>query len=303
MKLQQLRYFVAVYEEGSVTSGATRAHATQSGLSMQIKDLEEQFGGPLFERSAKGVVPTEMGRRFYGYATQILRGVSEATQAMKAMQGEISGSVKAGLMPTFTRSVLPPALIQFSDEYPLVQTSVLEAYSAQLTRDVVQGLLDFAVVPAPASGEDTRIRYHLMGSDPEFLVSAPGGEHLTPVDLAKIGPLKLVLPGPDNARRAKIDAYLQTHSIEVAAILELDAMLGTLELVAHSDWKTILPGILCSADKGGEVRQLNPIVGGPSHVDYVMIEPKAASLSPAAQIFAEKLQQELDRQLVWHQNI
>ncbi|MGI9388078.1 MAG: LysR family transcriptional regulator, partial [Methyloligellaceae bacterium] len=58
MKLQQIRYFVAVYEEGSFTAAAEREHATQSGLSMQIKDLEKKLGVCLFERPSNGATPT-----------------------------------------------------------------------------------------------------------------------------------------------------------------------------------------------------------------------------------------------------
>ncbi|MDE0747614.1 MAG: LysR family transcriptional regulator, partial [Planktomarina sp.] len=302
MKLQQLRYFVAVYEVGSITGGAARTHATQSGLSMQIKDLEYQLNGSLFERSANGVIPTEMGRRFYIHATQILRSVNEATQEMRAIGEKLTGTVHAGLIPTFTRSILPATLTAMSSNYPLVETKVLEAYSDQLTQDVAQGMLDFAIVPAPTSGEELRTRNEYLGTDQEFLVSASDAQtqHMQPINLNKSGPYKLVLPGPANARRHRIDAYIQTHNIEVSQILELDSMLGTLELVASSDWKTILPGLVCLNDRQGDVRKLNPIVGSPLHVDYVMIEPKSSSLSNQSKIFANLLKKELHSKINWH---
>jgi len=319
MKLQQLRYFVAVLEAGSITAGAVRANATQSGLSMQIKDLEGQLGGILFERSTSGVQATEMGRRFYEHATGILRGVSEAERAMQALQDEVSGNVRVGLMPTLTRAILPPVLIQFTERYPLVNVSVVEAYSAQLTDDLLQGALDFAIVPAPTSSAlaptDSRqtsapegsARSHYLATDQEFLVSAPGllgaqPPHLAALDLAQQGPQKLVLPGIKNARRTKLDAYLHNQGVEVESILELDGMLATLELVARSDWKTILPGALCSADRAGVNRQLNPLLGAPLLVDYVLLEPSASSLSTAAQIFSDLLKQELESQINWYQH-
>ncbi|HAZ78315.1 MAG TPA: LysR family transcriptional regulator, partial [Porticoccaceae bacterium] len=201
MKLQQLRYFVAVYEVGSITGGAARAHATQSGLSMQIKDLEYQLKGSLFERSASGVTPTEMGNQFYTHATQILRSVDEATQAMRTMGEKLTGTIRAGLIPTLTRSILPTTLMAMSTNYPLVETKISEAYSDQLTQDVAQNELDFAIVPAPASGEELRTRNEYLGTDQEFLVSAANHEtqHMQPVNLTEGGPYKLVLPGTANA--------------------------------------------------------------------------------------------------------
>ena len=121
-----------------------------------------------------------------------------------------------------------------------------------------------------------------------------------PVNLTEGGPYKLVLPGTANARRHRIDAYIQTHNIKVSQILELDSMLGTLELVAASDWKTVLPGLVCLSDKQGDVRKLNPIIGSPLHVDYVMIEPKSSSLSNESKIFADLLKLELDNKINWH---
>ena len=302
MKLQQLRYFVAVYEVGSITGGAARAHATQSGLSMQIKDLEYQLKGSLFERSASGVTPTQMGNQFYTHATQILRSVDEATQAMRTMGEKLTGTIRAGLIPTLTRSILPTTLMAMSTNYPLVETKISEAYSDQLTQDVAQNELDFAIVPAPASGEELRTRNEYLGTDQEFLVSAANHEtqHMQPVNLTEGGPYKLVLPGTANARRHRIDAYIQTHNIKVSQILELDSMLGTLELVAASDWKTVLPGLVCLSDKQGDVRKLNPIIGSPLHVDYVMIEPKSSSLSNESKIFADLLKLELDNKISWH---
>lgn len=300
MKLQQLRYFVAVYEEGSVTAGAERAHATQSGLSMQIKDLEERYDAVLFERTANGVYPTEMGRRLYEYATRILKEVSEAEQGMKAMKGIVTGHVRVGLMPTFTRAIFPPAVLEFSENYPLVDVSVVEAYSAQLTKDVLQGLLDFAIVPATPETVQPGLRGLALGTDREFLVSrmGRGKKHMKPTSLKGTPELKLILPGKKNARRTRIDAYLKDNQVKLASLMELDAMLGTLELVAQSDWRTILPGALCIPDVEGDRLCLNPVMDFPE-IEYTIIEAKSGRLSHGAQLFADIIKQEFDKQVRW----
>ena len=300
MKLQQLRYFVAVYEEGSVTAGAERAHATQSGLSMQIKDLEERYDVVLFDRAAKGVHPTEMGRRLYEYATRILKEVAEAEQGMKALKGIITGHIRVGLMPTFTRAIFPPAVLEFGEKYPLVDVSVVEAYSAQLTKDVLQGQLDFAIVPASPVALQPGLRGHTVGVDREFMVSrmGRGKKHMKPIKLQGVPDLKLILPGSKNARRQRLDAYLKEQKVKLSAVMELDAMLGTLELVARSDWRTILPGAMCIPDVQSNELCLNPLLGAPQ-IEYMMIESKSARLSSGAQLFAEILQQEFDKQVLW----
>lgn len=303
MKLQQLRYFVAVYEEGSITAGAERAHATQQGLSMQIKDLEERFDAVLFERAAKGVHPTEMGRRFYEYATKILNEVAEAEQGMKALRGIVTGHVNVGLMPTFTRSIFPSAMLSFNEQYPLVDLSVVEAYSAQLIKDVLKGALDFAIVPGVVDDLPAGLLGRAIGRDREFLVSRwdDKGDHMKSVNLDQYDALKLILPSTKNSRRPRLDAYLKRNKIEVSALLELDAMMGTLKLVSRSDWRTIQPGALLTADVDDERFCLNPLIGAPE-VSYVLIEAESRRLSDGAQLFATIIQKEFDRQVQWAQD-
>ena len=103
MKLQHLRTFVVVYQERSFTSAASRVYATQSGLSMQIKELEEHLGVQLFERSTRGVLPTAAGSRYYERALRILRELDDARREIRVLKGELLGSVAIGVMPTISR--------------------------------------------------------------------------------------------------------------------------------------------------------------------------------------------------------
>ncbi|WP_170984301.1 LysR family transcriptional regulator [Rhodoligotrophos defluvii] len=296
MKLSQIRYFVAVYEEGSFTAAARRENATQSGLSMQIKELEAAMGAVLFIRQSSGVVPTRIGNRLYEHATQLLRQVSDIKQDISTMAGAVTGQVHVGLMPTFTRAVLAPALLRFTTQYPHVNVRITEAYSGVLSERVADRTLDFAMVPAGQTVPGIASRY--LGTDREYLLTsvATDREHLSPVRLAEEKrPLRLIVPSQANARRIRIENYLQSIGARVSALLEMDAMMGTLELVAKSEWVTILPGVLCAPDQDGRVRKLHPLVDPVLDVGYVLIEPATRSLSPVARLFADALAEELER--------
>lgn len=295
MKLQQLRFFVAVYEEGSFSAAATRVHATQSGISMQVRELEDRYGVQLLTRKSTGVTPTEAGRLFYAKAIDVLRAAATADEMLKRLSGTMTGHVRIGLIPTLTRSVLGEAMQNFTEAYPMVQLSVTEAYSFQLIEAVGREELDFAVVPAFEGHEN--LRSEPMGTDLEFLVGAPGEEHLRPVELSSHTPLRYVLPSLANSRRRRIDRYFADHHIQTEAILELDAMFGTLDLVARSNWHTILPGILCAVDMDGQRRRLQPISNPELTVSYSRIEPAAKPLNQAAEAFSSILQEELTKTL------
>jgi DNA-binding transcriptional LysR family regulator len=264
---------------------------------MHVRQIEERYGVTLFERSSTGVKPTEAGRRFYEAAIRVLDEASKAESVLRDLSGSTSGHVKIGLMPTFTRSVLGPVLIRAAKEAPNIRVSVHEAYSAILSQEVVEGRLDFAVVPAVDSA--LGLNAITMGQDRECLVcSANNTLNLgSSVKLSDLPPQSFVLPRSINARRPRIDHYFAVQNVTVKEVIELDSMLGTIDLVTQSDRVSILPGILCLPDLDGKRRQITPLNDPPLHTDYIRVTPKARDLSDAAQTIANILQEELNNAL------
>ena len=290
--LRDIRLFVAVYEERSFTAAAEREHATQSGVSQHIRKLEDRFGARLFSRDRGTVTPTPAGDSYYRRCVELLRAYQAADSSVRAYAGGLTGEIAVGLMPTMTRCALAPALSRFIRAHPNVALRVIEAYSAMLTGQVRSGTIDFAVVPGfpGLSG----LRSTLFMRTPEVLVSRPGAalKHLEPVALGALGPLKLVVPGAQNARRTLLEAYLAANGIAIERTLELDAMLGTLDFVANSDWVAILPGIMMVSDVERPLLTINPIVDPVLPLDLVLIEPLRRTLSSPAQAFVDMLRAE-----------
>jgi DNA-binding transcriptional LysR family regulator len=261
-------------------------------VSQHIRKLEDVFGVRLFERSSTRITPTPAGEAYYVHCLEVLRAHEAAVSAIGRFRGGIAGQISVGLMPTMTRSALAPALARFSAANPNVSISITEAYSGVLTSQVRAGQHDFAIVPALRGARGIRSRPFM--STPEVLVSARGSglAHMQPVRLAELGAIKVILPGPLNTRRETLTGYFSANGVVVERIMELDAMMGTLDLVSRTDWMTILPGIMMSADIERRGFTVNPLSDPAMSVELVLIEPARSSMSAAASAFLAVLQDE-----------
>ena len=291
--LRQIRAVIAVCEEGSFTRAAARENATQSGISQHVAAVERKLGVKLFERTSGGVTATPAGLRYYKSCVEAVGALENAAEQARSLAGQVTGELRIGLMPTFTRAVLAPVLDDFVPRCPEVRLHIVEGYSGLLTQMVLDGELDFAVVPAFEGA--TGLKARLLVRDREMLISGPrrGLTPLAAIRLADVRPLKIVVPGPDNIRRRNLDTYFQSHGVEVEAMLEMDAMIATLEFVARSDWVTVLPSVISVNDIGRGELIVNPIVGPELHAEFVLIQPTRRSLSTQARLFLERFEQEV----------
>jgi len=298
--LRQIRAIIAVCEEGSFTRAATRENATQSGISQHVAAAEHALGVKLFERSAAGVKPTPAGQRYYKRCIEAVGQLDSANEEVRGFASRVTGDLRIGLIPTLTRAALAPTLERFTPQYPDVRLHIVEGYSGLLTDMVLADELDFAVVPTFEGRVGLKSR--LILRDREMLLSSPklGFEPLQPVRLKDCGSLKIIVPSRSNVRRRNIEIYLQTHGVEVAEMIEMDAMIGTLEFVARSDWVAILSGLICVNDIGGGERVINPIFDPPLFAEFVVITQARRTLSTQARLFLETFEAEIARiQEVW----
>src|SRR4029079_17939695 len=103
--LRQIRAVIAVCEEGSFTRAAQRENATQSGISQHVAAVERSLKVKLFERTAGGGPPTQAGLRAYKRCVEAVGALEHAAEEARSMGGKVTGELRIGLMPTFTRAV------------------------------------------------------------------------------------------------------------------------------------------------------------------------------------------------------
>ena len=118
-------------------------------------------------------------------------------------------------------------------------------------------------------------------------------KHLEPIVLSKQENIKIIVPGPDNSRRIALNEYFTTHNVNILKTLEMDGMIGTLELIASSDWCSVLPAVLCDLDLDGSIRTLSPLISPNFTTEYVLITSASKELNPISKLFSEKISKEI----------
>lgn len=163
MEIHQLRYFVAVAEEGSFSNAAEREHVSQPSLSQQIHKLEAELNQQLFDRLPRSVVLTEAGRDLLHYARQILSSIADARQAMAEHEHEVAGKLSVGAIPSIAVYVLPRLIQRFQQRYPKVTFELFEDTTDKLAQRLEDGTLDIAL--ATAGDETPTLARYSLGKE------------------------------------------------------------------------------------------------------------------------------------------
>ncbi len=149
MELRHLRYFVAVAEEENVSRAARQLHVSQPGLSRQIRDLEDEIGFQLFERSAKSVRLTAAGKVFLTEAREVLLQAEAAVKKARAVAHGSSGEIHVGYAPSLTVQMLPPLLRAFQGEFPHVRVTLHDLSSEEMLAQLGTKTLQVALTVRP----------------------------------------------------------------------------------------------------------------------------------------------------------
>jgi LysR family transcriptional regulator, hydrogen peroxide-inducible genes activator len=187
MEIHQLRYFVAVADEGSFSRAAAKVRVAQPSLSQQIRKLEAEVGQPLFDRLPRSVVLTEAGRCLIDYARQILASIGDARRSVDELKDEVSGRLAVGAIPTIAPYILPELVGKFQKHYPEVSLEIVEDVTDGITRRVEAGELDVAL--ASTCQQSPTLRRESLGNEP-LLALVPEGHPLAKKALVELDDLK-----------------------------------------------------------------------------------------------------------------
>ena len=219
--LYYLRTFHAVATERSFTLAGRKLDLSQPAVSAQIRALERQFGGRLFEVRKRRVYLTAEGEALLPYVERVLALLREAEDAVAATQGLERGYLAFGASTTIGNYLLPPVLARFTEAHPGLRVDVAVDTSAGVAERVLADELPFGLVEAPATDPGLEVR--AIGTDEMILIAPPNHPWVRggPIAVEELRHARLVRREAGSGTHALVEQALGREGVAmpVAAVL------------------------------------------------------------------------------------
>ncbi|MFF1409125.1 LysR family transcriptional regulator [Streptomyces sp. NPDC058289] len=248
MELRQLEYFVAVAEERNFTRAAERVHISQSGVSAQIRRLEQELGAELFDRSGRTATLTVAGKAALEHARTALAATGALAQAVGEVTGLIRGRLTVGMVVGCTLTPLFDALAAFHRAHPGVEIALLEDNSDRLVQAVRAGAVDLALVGTAATTPDGLEALTLVSE--RLVVAVPPGHPLAGADrvtLRDLGGHPVICMPPGTGLRTVFDRACAGQGLEPSIALEAGASDAMADLAARGLGVAVLSASMAAA--------------------------------------------------------
>ncbi len=293
MTLDQLKAFVAVVENGSIRSAARSIGVAQSGLTKQIKRLEQTIGATLFVRASSGIVLTSYATTLLSRARIILSECARVEQDVLALRGAVTGKINVGASSEAFARLMPSSVRQLRIAHPALSMHIASGPSSLLLSALREGKLDFVVTLISKHSDMTDLSSVCLTSSCPKILCRKGHalqgkksiQDLVGCEWVNTG--RLDQEGTPSNRLG--DWFVQNGLPKPTIAVSVEALLDTLTLVSNSDYLFLGPEYVLR--ESGFEQKLSAI-----HVaqripesDICLVQRSAVPLTPGAQAFASML--------------
>jgi DNA-binding transcriptional LysR family regulator len=232
MDIHQLKTFVTVAREGSITRASSVLHLSQPAVSAHIKAIEDAVGLTLFERTARGMSVTPDGRRLLGKAEQTIAAHQELMAEAARGKGALSGTLRLGAANNSNYEAVGRLLTVFAERHPGVEVVLTHRSSHEVLTGIRNGALDagFYNEPGAPEGDLTAIE---VAHFTTFLVAAPGFVEATkPLDWRAVSEVPWIYPTESACCTRTAEQLFTSHRFRPKRIISTDRQDVTKTLVA-----------------------------------------------------------------------
>jgi DNA-binding transcriptional LysR family regulator len=238
MSIRNLRILTAIASKGSFAAAADQLGLTQSAVSLQIKNLEEELDVQLFERIGRSPRLNVNGKLVVDRAREIL-DIYDNIKAELSPSGIIKGVLTLGVVPTVITGSLPPVLGRLRKRYEDMHVKLISSLSAELVRQVEEGDLDAALTTEPPFAVSPTFEW-ITFDEELFFVAAPKNTEISEVKLL-FDRFPYVRFDKTAWAGAMVDSELRIQSIHPREVMEFDSLEAALSLVDEGLGIAVVP--------------------------------------------------------------
>ena len=243
--LKDIRYLLAIDEHRNFTRAAESLFVSQPALSQRIRQLEDDIGAQLFDRSGRTITLTDYGEIYLAFARRAHHDLEAAQRALQDVEDLSRGALRLAFTPTFTEYLVAPVIEAFYALYPGItvelQEMSLDDVEAALASDQVD--LGFGFVDVRSDDVEAEPLY------PERLMLVVGTAHALaatrkPVTVAQLAQTPLALLATNFMSRYFVDSYFDALDITPTVALHANSISAILKIVSRGRIATILPSTI-----------------------------------------------------------
>ena len=241
MTITQLRYTLAVAEHGNFTTASDKCFVTQPTLSMQVQKLEEELGVIIFNRSTKPLQVTEIGEKVLSQARKIVEESSRMNDVISEEKGIIGGTLKVGIIPTVSSTLLPLFLNIFTKKHKNVSLKIEEFNTETLSQKLEDNSIDCAIAATPLNND--RIIERPLYYEP-FVAYVPEHHFLSGNKLLNVSDLSngdLLILKDGHCFRNQVLNLCSLEDLNKQYELKSGSFETLINLSNNGPWMTIIP--------------------------------------------------------------
>ena len=289
MIVDALRVFVTVADQRHFSKAGELLNLSQPGVSLHIRNLENELGAKLLHRSPKQVRLTEAGVILYKHAKQILAHYEEAGQEIHMLQDQVTGSIHIGASFTIGEYILPAKLAEFANPYPQVSLQVTIGNTEEIIGAVRNNQLDIGFIEGESQDRDLIVIPYMKD---EMIVVSPSDHPLSEnivVESEMLRDQVWVLREHGSGTRAFSDRFMEESVIAAKRSYVFNSSQGVKEAVSAGLGIALLSRSVVRKElASGEIKELR-IRHSHLEREFSIIRHKESTPSLALNVFLQKL--------------
>ncbi|WP_043833494.1 LysR family transcriptional regulator [Muricoccus aerilatus] len=288
LSLRQMRAVVAVAQTGSLGRAAALLHLSQPALTVQLREAETELGLRLFDRGARGAVPTEVGQGLVEAFARVLEDLDAVVAGAKEAAAGRAGLVRLAVLPSVGATVLPTVLLRLRAAHPGIRVVVRDAVAGGVVALVRSGAVELGI--GTEIERDPEIEVTPLLED-RMVAVLPAGhrfEARRAIPLSELAGEALVLMDPESSVRALFDRACRAAGTIPLPAYEVTYMSTAVALVRAGLGVGVLPSSAVDL-RVAPVLQTRPIRAPEIRRSISLIQRAGRSLSPAAEALRSSL--------------